>query len=390
METIICDRSAFLYWRTPPIARLLASGPEDDSLLRHIMDYGELESLRAELRAASPPLARASGSDRRRTARLGGAGLSIGTSPALLATGYSDPVDVLVRDPDDRRPSGVVRPRVWSGELSAGVLERIGEGIDVASPVLAVQQMAARTTPVRVALMLSELMGGFSIYEPPEPLAAALQALADAKRLPEYCGWRAARDNGGKLTGLWTRPPLLSVAALREHLERATARGRANLAAGARLARVGAASPFEVQAGMLFASESRCGGEGYALLEHNRRVALSAAASRVCGQWSCYCDLFWGGADGGVDVECQSSSHHFGARSSAGDADRATALQMMGVEVIQLTYAQLANARRFEIFSRFLAEKIGITYHEKTEREQHAQRTLRAEVLVDWESLPNV
>lgn len=164
METIICDRSAFLYWRTPPIARLLASGPEDDSLLRHIMDYGELESLRAELRAASPPLARASGSDRRRTARLGGAGLSIGTSPALLATGYSDPVDVLVRDPDDRRPSGVVRPRVWSGELSAGVLERIGEGIDAASPVLAVQQMAARTTPVRVALMLSELMGGFSIY----------------------------------------------------------------------------------------------------------------------------------------------------------------------------------------------------------------------------------
>lgn len=62
----------------------------------------------------------------------------------------------------------------------------------------------------------------------------------------------------------------------------------------------------------------------------------------------------------------------------------------MGVEIIQLTYAQLANARRFEIFSRFLAEKIGITYHEKTEREQHVQRTLRAEVLVDWESLPNV
>ena len=118
--------------------------------------------------------------------------------------------------------------------------------------------------------------------------------------------------------------------------------------------------------------------------------APSAAARRVCGQWSCYCDLFWGGADGGVDVECQSSSHHFGTRSSASDANRATALQIMGVEVIQLTYAQLANARRFEIFSRFLAEKIGVTYHEKTAREQHVQRTLRAEVLADWESLPNV
>ena len=141
---------------------------------------------------------------------------------------------------------------------------------------------------------------------------------------------------------------------------------------------------------MLFATAPHCGGEGYASLEHNRRVALSAAAHRACGQWSCYCDLFWGGADGGVDVECQSSSHHFGARSSANDADRATALQMMGVEVIQLTYAQLANAQRFDAFSRFLAEKVGVAYHEKTARERRAQRALRAEVLVDWGSLPNV
>lgn len=390
METIICDRSAFLYWRTPPIARLLASGPEDDPLLRHIMDAAELEQLRSELRAASSPFDRAGGSDRRRTARLGGAGLSIVESPALLATGFSGPVDVLVRGVADRRPSGIVRPRVWSGELPAGALGRIGGGIDVASPVLAVQQMAARTTPKRVALMLSELMGGFSVYEPPEPLAEALQALADGGRLPAYCGWRAARDNKGRLTGLWMRPPLLSVSELQEYLGRASARGRANLAEGARLARVGAASPFEVQAGMLFASEPRRGGEGYASLEHNRRVALSAAARRVCGQRSCYCDLFWEGADGGVDVECQSSSHHFGARSSAGDADRATALQMMGVEVIQLTYAQLANARRFEAFSRFLAEKIGVTYHEKTARERREQHELRAAVLVDWEGLPNV
>lgn len=390
METIICDRSAFLYWRTPPIARLLASGPEDDPLLRHIMDADGLGRLRLELRAASSPFDRASGSDRRRTARLGGAGLSVVESSELLATGFSGPVDVLVRDVADRRPSGIVRPRVWSGELPAGSLWHIGGGVDVVSPVLAVQQMAARATPGRVALMLSELMGGFSVYDSPEPLASALQALADGGRLPTYCGWRAACDNEGGLTGLWLRPPLLSVAALREHLGHASARGRANLAAGARIARVGAASPFEVQAGVLFASAPRRGGEGYASLEHNRRVALSAAARRACGQWSCYCDLFWGGADGGVDVECQSSSHHFGARSSAGDADRATALQMMGVEVIQLTYAQLANARRFETFSRFLAEKIGVTYHEKTARERMEQHRLRAEVLVDWEGLPDV
>ena len=63
---------------------------------------------------------------------------------------------------------------------------------------------------------------------------------------------------------------------------------------------------------------------------------------------------------------------------------------MMGIEVIQLTYAQMADASRFEVFSRFLAEKIGAEYREKSERERRAQRELRAKVLVSWESLPNV
>lgn len=194
METIICDRSAFLYWRTPPIARLLASGPEDDPLLRHIMDADGLGRLRSELRTASSPFDRASGSDRRRAARLGGAGLGIVESSVLLATGFSGPVDVLVRDAGDRRPSGIVRPRVWSGELPAGSLGHIGGGVDVVSPVLSVQQMAARTTPGRVALMLSELMGSFSVYEPRSRWLRRCRTLRTAE------GFRRTADGARRAT----------------------------------------------------------------------------------------------------------------------------------------------------------------------------------------------
>ena len=63
---------------------------------------------------------------------------------------------------------------------------------------------------------------------------------------------------------------------------------------------------------------------------------------------------------------------------------------MMGVEFVQLTYAQLADALRFSAFSQFLAGKLGVASREKTERELKAQAELRSEVLVDWESLPFV
>lgn len=57
METIICDISAFQYWRIPPVVRLLTEAPPDDSLLLNLVDDEELERLRAG-RAELPPRAR--------------------------------------------------------------------------------------------------------------------------------------------------------------------------------------------------------------------------------------------------------------------------------------------------------------------------------------------
>lgn len=56
METIICDISAFQYWRIPPVVRLLTEAPPDDPLLLNLVDGEELERLRAG--RAELPLAR--------------------------------------------------------------------------------------------------------------------------------------------------------------------------------------------------------------------------------------------------------------------------------------------------------------------------------------------
>lgn len=390
MENIVCDTSALLYWRTPPLARLLAAAPEDDPLLRHLVSPRRLRRLRADLADCSPltPGIRCA-------AHLGGAGRELMDARGLLATGFRGPVDVLAPSREDRRPSEVARPRLWSEPVPSDQLFPAGQGTLVVVPALALRQVAVRATPVRTALLLGELLGSFSAYQPPAPMGELLQELADASALVRYQGWQAGVDNDGRLTGLWSHPPLLTPSAVSGQLEKATTRrGVSKVRAGLELARPNAASPFEVQAGMLLGTSVRRGGEGLGRFSHNRRVALGPRAARVARRSACFCDLFWEAEDTpsgrAVDVECQSAAHHFGTRSTARDADRATALQMMGVEVVQLTYAQLADALRFSAFSQFLAGKLGVASREKTERELKAQAELRSEVLADWESLPFV
>lgn len=62
----------------------------------------------------------------------------------------------------------------------------------------------------------------------------------------------------------------------------------------------------------------------------------------------------------------------------------------MGIEVVELTYGQLADPARFEAFSGLVAEKLGVPPRERTAAQRLRQARLREEVLVDWERLPFV
>lgn len=52
-----------------------------------------------------------------------------------------------------------------------------------------------------------------------------------------------------------------------------------------------------------------------------------------------------------------------------------------------LTYQQIADEKNFEIVKRMLFEEIGLEYREKTERQLDAQRSLRRELFIDWNTL---
>jgi hypothetical protein len=234
-------------------------------------------------------------------------------------------------------------------------------------------------------MLASELCGTFSVYEPPSPLAALLQELCNEGRLSLLGGWRPALDENGQLTDLWSRPALLKIPkALGDLSASSASRGRARLIEALKLTVPRAASPLEVRSGMLLGLPTCRGGEGYARFVHNQRIVLSPEVRLIARRSSCFCDLFWGR----LDLECHSARFHSGRTSTLSDADRADALELMGIEVEFATHGQIVSPERFAALSHLVADKLGQEVPRKTALQQRRTCELRDELFTSWAELP--
>lgn len=307
----------------------------------------------------------------------------------LLAPWAEPPVDVLVPAAAAVHSSSIVHPMVWSHELPFGSRRQVVDDVYVTSPAFTMLQLASRASLVRTVLMASELCGSFAVYRPPAPLAAYLQKLIDSGVSLELGGWRPS-VSGGRLTDLWVREPLvepsdlLRIAAVSD-----SPKGRARLQKATELVVPGAASPFEVQTGIMLGFPRRLGGEGLGGFTHNEKIALTREARLLAQRDACYCDLHWEAE--GLDLECQSAQHHDNEPSYLADSDRSAALKSMGIDVLQVTYGQLVDEQRFEAFSGLVASSLGRgRLPKKTQKQLLAARELRDEVFTDWIRLPEL
>ena len=384
MDTIICSSTAYRYWRMPPVVQLLTVGPEDDCLLRKMMAADDLFALRLELAQTLPLSAacasgcvwRAAGENARKIREL----------HALLAPAAKAPIDILVHESKHCHRSTLIRPRLWSAELPVGALTQIASDAYVTSPAFTLLQLAATNNLTRTVLLASELCGSFSVFKAPAPIARVLQQLIDRRALPEIDGWRPALKDG-RLTDLWTRPPLIDPADLRMIAAASDARnGKATLSKAAELVVPGAASPLEVQTGVLLGFPRRLGGEGISGFRHNERVGLSSEAKTLAKRDYCSCDLYW---DDGLDIECQSAQYHSNLEDYLSDSERAAALKLMGVEVLPVTYSQLAEEARFDALVSVISRIRDLKLSKKSDRQRAKTLELRREVFCDWSSLPD-
>lgn len=381
METCICDISALKFWRTPPVVRLLVAGQEDGGPLARYVSQDELAAFRTGLYASLPFCgAFADGPAWRRYC---GQASTLRDQFMALAPSLSAPVDLLARSKTERRTSALLKPRLWSGELPAGSIVELTDELCAASPAFALQQVAARATWLRTYMIASELCGSFAIYDPPAPIRAFMQKLVDERRLPSCGGWQPFVANG-RLTNLWNRDPLLSVDDIVGFAESCeSTRGKAKILSVTKLLKPNAASPLEVQTGMLLGLPRRLGGEGHADFEFNAKVDLSREAKALACRSFCYCDLFW--EDSGLDIECQSMMAHNSWGSFVSDFDRATALGQMGIKVMLATSESIFQRR--EAFLDTVAASLGKTRKPLTEAQSRAEVDLSRELMVDWSRL---
>lgn len=377
MDAVICDKTALSYWRIPPLVQLLAAAPEADARLARVLTSYDLELLSANYTEAQNKFRQ------KHFGRAGEVYRGLLEAAPLLALCGNGPFDVLSTQKGEVRESCLVKPRLWSTGLPSGAARQATDTLGVTSPEFTLQQLAARESLGRTLVLASELCGTFSVFHTPEPMAKIIQRLCNSGQLPNIGGWSPSLDSDGKLTDLWSREPLTTPAELQRLTETSdSSRGREQLARVAKLVVGGAASPFEVQTGILLGLPIRNGGAGLGGFGHNTRIGLTPDAALIAGRECCYCDLYW---DEGVDLECHSKTWHAARDSQLSDFTRQTALDLMGVDVIPLTYGQLSSKRQFDAVVRILASKLDRKTRRKKAAELQAEARLRDEVLgFEW------
>ena len=72
------------------------------------------------------------------------------------------------------------------------------------------------------------------------------------------------------------------------------------------------------------------------------------------------------------------------------DADRMTALQAMGYDVLLLTHGQISDEDRFRAIVKAVYRMLDVEYRDKSSEEQGAEALLRSELFVDWSKLGEI
>lgn len=124
-------------------------------------------------------------------------------------------------------------------------------------------------------------------------------------------------------------------------------------------------------------------------IELNVEVMLNTNARAIVGKSRVYIDLLLSSPDGRrqVAIECQGKASHGRAGDGLRDADRMTALQAMGYDVLLLTHRQISDEGRFRAIVKTVCRMLDAEYRDKSSDEQRAEALLRSELFVDWTKL---
>lgn len=184
--------------------------------------------------------------------------------------------------------------------------------------------------------------------------------------------WEPCYQKDGTRSDLWKRPPMLDVESVLAYARSMTpSQGATRLARACSLALPGSASPAESLFALMFSAPRKLGGEGMPAPQLNRMIRLGDRAARALGHPWCVGDATWEKPRGGgilpCCVEVDGRSFHGSGYADAPQAldgrdDRAreNALRGMGIEVVSLTYSQMANTVRWDEAMRLILRALDL------------------------------
>ena len=240
------------------------------------------------------------------------------------------PLHVMVPDATMRTGALAVAPHVCTRPLPAGSLRRVNPEVFVTSPELTFVQLA-RTLDV------------------PELVAVAMELCGDYRS-------DAMPYGVGERTTLYEEPQLTTVERLRAFIDAAGPLGGVKRAREALNHTLDfSASPMETVVYLLLCLPRRYGGYAFPVPELNPVLFFSKRGQGHTLRRSARGDLFW--REARLDLEYNGGTHE---ASRAEDAMRRKALERMGVEVIELTFDEVRNAKLFHATALRVARSLGV------------------------------
>lgn len=263
-------------------------------------------------------------------------------------------------------------------------------GFLVTSPLLTTFIMSRHLTDLQLLLVLAEMCGLFAVCALPAALEAELSRAIDSGAISTTFGWVRCPSEDGIASNLWRRDALVLGGDLDRFCSDVCGMRCGNrFMAVSQLVPLGAASPFEIEAYLLLGLPRALGGEGFCGIELNVEVMLNISARAIVEKSRVYIDLLLSSPDGRrqVAIECQGKASHGRAGDGLRDADRMTALQAMGYDVLLLTHRQISDEDRFRAIVKAICRMLDAEYRDKSSDEQRAETLLRSELFVDWTKL---
>lgn len=263
---------------------------------------------------------------------------------------YSFPVDIVVSQPQDRRPSLTIKPHVWK-TIPERSFVKAGNGVYVSTPEACFLQLARELPLLELVKVGFEITGSYAISTQSENGFVSLRQRTNPANIKSYLDKYAPCKGRAK-----------AMNALSHIIE-------------------GSASPMESALAMLLCLPSSFGGFGLHAPKLNHKVYAGESNAFTAGRptpWrkkTFYLDLYW--PEERLALEYDSDQFHLSPAKIHADSERRMLLEREGIRVLSVTSKQVYDGSSFNTLVGVVCDYLEIDPHITRSDFEQRQQTLR-------------